>query len=333
MLRTIVLTIEFSAGDVARMRFALSCLWEVASAYHVLQGPEGHTVLHPWVRHVRPALDRAGLTPRGDSLLAGLIPPGPTYAPDFLTPPPTSLVPDLDRELTVLRATPHETVRKEIDLLHWGRTPAVEAMHDDPATGLERLAGEIGTLWDIAIAPYWQRMRALLEAEVFHRARLLAEQGAEGLLNSIHERVNWHENTLSVAKWCAGATTLSANGLLLVPTVFVWPAVRTVPSPVDPQLAYPPRGVATLWETAAKAPAALAAVIGKGRAQLLVELDAPASTSELAKRTGMTAGGVSQHLRVLREAGLITPHRLGHSVLNVRTAAADTLLAATASAA
>ncbi|GIG69432.1 ArsR/SmtB family transcription factor [Phytomonospora endophytica] len=323
-----MLTIEFS---VARMRFALSCLWEAMSAYHVLQGPEGHTVLHLWARAVRPALDAAGLRPGGDSLLAGLIPPGPTYTPDFLTPPPTSLAPDLDAELDVLRATPHEVVRAEIGRLAWDPTPSVRAMAADPDAGLARVAGELRTLWDIAIAPHWRRMRALLEAEVFHRARVLAAEGAVGLLNSLHERVGWEENTLSIAhKWCSDDATLSANGLLLVPTVFVWPAVRTVASPDNPQLAYPPRGVGTLWETPGEAPAALAAVLGKGRARLLVELSSPASTTDLAQRTGMTPGGVSQHLRVLREAGLITPHRLGHSVLNIRTPAADTLLGAAA---
>lgn len=325
-----MLTIEFSAGDVARMRFVLSCLWEAMSSYHVLQGPEGHTVLQPWVRMVRPALTAAGLAPGGGSLLDGLIPPGPTYTPDFLTPPSTTLSPSLDDELAVMLTTPHATVRKEIDRLHWARTPAVQALYDDPAVGLPRLAAELRTYWDIAVAPYWRRMRALLEAEVFHRARLLAEQGAMGLLNGLHDRIGWDENTLSIAhKWCSGDTTLSANGLLLIPTVFVWPAVRTVTSPENPQLAYPPRGVATLWETSSETPAALAAVIGKGRARLLVELGAPASTTDLAQRTGMTPGGVSQHLRVLREAGLITPHRLGHSVLNIRTPVADTLLAAT----
>jgi DNA-binding transcriptional ArsR family regulator len=54
----------------------------------------------------------------------------------------------------------------------------------------------------------------------------------------------------------------------------------------------------------------------------------PLSTTELARRTGMTPGGVSQHLAVLRAAGLVTAHRDGRTVRTVRTALAEALLAA-----
>ncbi|GLZ80665.1 transcriptional regulator [Actinorhabdospora filicis] len=321
-----MLTIEFSAGDVARIRFALSCLWEAMSAFHVVQGPDGHTALLPWIRRNGPAM-RAML---GEgSLLAGLIPSGPRYTPDFLTPPSFTLNPDIREELTRVLATPHEQVRAEIELLTVPRTPAVQAMYDDPDAGLRRFAREMTLLWDTFLAPEWPRMKAVLDAEVFHRARRFTEEGAEGLLNGLHEWIGWRDETLSVAReWCLSADIAAGSGVLLVPAVFVWPAVRTVASGVNPQIAYPPRGVATLWEAPHEAPDALAAVLGRTRAQLLVELDAPASTTELAKRVGVSAAGVSQHLKVLRDAGLVTPHRAGHKVLNLRTAAADTLLAA-----
>ncbi|MEV4755077.1 DUF5937 family protein [Micromonospora sp. NPDC049559] len=324
-----MLTVELSAGDIGRIRFGLSCLWEVASSFHVLRSPREHAVHLPWARRVGPRLAAAGLAPGGGSLLDGLIPPGPRYMPDFLTPPPATLAPQLDAELEVLRATPAETVRAELDLLQVPHSPAVCAMYADPPAGLARLVEEIRAYWPIALAEEWPRLRALLEAEVFHRARLLAEVGAAGLLNSLHDRVGWNENTLSVAHgWCSGATVVAGAGLLLVPSVFVWPAVRTVASPSNPQLAYPPRGVGTLWESASAAPQALAAVIGRSRAQLLVELESPLSTTELARRTGLSAGGISQHLGALRTAGLISAHRAGHAVLNMRTATADALIAA-----
>ncbi|NUT22462.1 MAG: winged helix-turn-helix transcriptional regulator [Hamadaea sp.] len=322
-----MLTLEFSAGDVARIRFALSCLWEAASSYHVLQAPENHVVQRPWVARVQPRVQAAGLGP--GSLLSALIPPGPRYMPDFLTPPSATLAPSIAEEVQVLLATPHDVVRTELDLVEWPRNAAAQALYDDPATGLRRLADEITAYWDIALAEHWPRMKALLEAEVFHQARLLAQEGAAGLLNGLHDAIGWQDDTLSVAhKMCGGEIPLTGNGLLIVPAVFVWPAVRTVTSAENPQLAYPARGIATLWESAAAAPAALAAVLGRSRAQLLVELAAPLSTTDLARRTGMSAGGVSQHLTALRAAGLITAHRAGHAVLNMRTPAADTLLAA-----
>jgi DNA-binding transcriptional ArsR family regulator len=64
---------------------------------------------------------------------------------------------------------------------------------------------------------------------------------------------------------------------------------------------------------------ALAGVLGRSRATLLTELTAPASTTGLARRTGMTPGGVSQHLTALRTAGLVSAHRAGREVLYART--------------
>ena len=41
---------------------------------------------------------------------------------------------------------------------------------------------------------------------------------------------------------------------------------------------------------------------------------------------GLTAGGVSQHLGVLRDAGLVCGRRVGRSVLYLRSAEGDTLV-------
>lgn len=116
--------------------------------------------------------------------------------------------------------------------------------------------------------------------------------------------------------------------MVLIPSVFVWPSVLSVATGDSPQLAFPAHGAATLWEGPPRASEALSAVIGRGRAQLLVEMSAPVSTTELARRTGMSASGVSQHLAALRAAGLVTAHRDGKSILNTRTTVAEALLAA-----
>jgi DNA-binding transcriptional ArsR family regulator len=86
--------------------------------------------------------------------------------------------------------------------------------------------------------------------------------------------------------------------------------------------------VGTLWERSGQAPDALSALLGRGRARLLAEMATPLSTTELARRTGITAGGVSQHLTTLRAAGLVVTHRQGRALLNTRTAVAEALLAA-----
>ncbi|MFL6056417.1 MAG: ArsR/SmtB family transcription factor [Actinoallomurus sp.] len=75
---------------------------------------------------------------------------------------------------------------------------------------------------------------------------------------------------------------------------------------------------------------AIAAVLGRSRALLLTELEAPASTTELARRTGISPAGVSQHLTALRDAGMVSAHRAGRSVLYARTAIAESFLCTTA---
>ena len=97
--------------------------------------------------------------------------------------------------------------------------------------------------------------------------------------------------------------------------------------PWQPTLIYPSRGVGLLWEP--PAPAAEEAVlklIGGSRARLLGALDVPRSTTDLAGMLEMSAGGVSQHLSVLRESGLVCGEREGRSVLYLRTSLADRLL-------
>jgi len=312
-----MVAIGLSAGAVARIRFAVSCLWEVVAAVRVLRDPGSHAVHLPWVSGV--------VAPR-DTLLWDLVPREPAYLPDFLTPPPPGLTPDLGAELALLKATPAATVREQLDLYD-GDAPRLRALRADPAAGLIRLAAEITTFFRDALAPDWPRIQLLLDAEIFARARGLAEDGAEGLLNDLHERVRWEGNTLSVTKrYCTAKDVPDGTGLVLVPSVFVWPAVLSTFAGTVPQLAYPARGVATLWERRGASPDALGAVLGRGRTRLLVELGTPASTTDLALRTGMTAGGVSQHLATLRAAGLVAAHRHGRRVLNVRTALAEALL-------
>lgn len=320
-----MVAIALSAGAVVRVRFAVSCLWEVVASIRVLRDPGSHAPHLPWVNRVRPRLVEAGLTDTGP--LWNLIPREPAYLPDFLTPPPRGLTPDLDAELAVLRATPPEVVRAQLDLYRGADPATFRDLYADPGTGLRRLADEAARYWRIALAADWPRIQELLAAEVFSRARHLAEGGAGGLLNDLHERVRWEGDTLSITnRSCGAADVPHGAGLVLVPSVFVWPSVLSISAGDTAQLAYPARGIATLWERRTRGPDALSAVLGRGRATLLVELGAPASTTELARRTGLTPGGVSQHLATLRAAGLVTTRRQGRSVLNTRTSLADALL-------
>ncbi|WP_441248802.1 ArsR/SmtB family transcription factor [Kitasatospora sp. McL0602] len=176
----------------------------------------------------------------------------------------------------------------------------------------------------------------MLDADVFHRARQVAEHGAVHLLNDLHASVGWDDNVLRLGRRTNPMPRRTAGaGLLLIPSAFIGPVPLTRVTPPDPpQLAYPARGIGSLGESRpVTGSAALTAVLGRTRTLLLAELEVLASTTELARRTGISPAGASQHLTALRDAGLVSAHRAGRSVLYARTSAAESLLTAAAAGA
>ncbi|HEY1118772.1 MAG TPA: helix-turn-helix domain-containing protein, partial [Acidimicrobiales bacterium] len=96
-----------------------------------------------------------------------------------------------------------------------------------------------------------------------------------------------------------------------------------------PLIMYGARGVGTLWEPEPPgARDALADLLGAVRARLLGLLESPASSTELAVRLGVTTSAVNQHLRALRDGGLLTAARHGRSVLYLRSDLGDHLVTA-----
>ncbi|WP_261808732.1 winged helix-turn-helix domain-containing protein [Nonomuraea sp. C10] len=322
------LELTFTAQDAANVRFAASPLWEVVASVRVVKDPAAHAVLKPWAERVRRRL--ADVDWR---LLSDLVPVPTISIVGFVCPPPSTSVPDLEVELAGMAAMA-PLVQEGLDVWDGPRTRALQELYADPVGGLERLAEEIRSYWQAAIAPYWPRVRALLEGDVLYRARLLAEGGLRRMLSDLDPAVTWEGETLRLPKTvCEGVRPLGGLGLLLVPSVFTWPRVFSITTPPwQPTIRYPPRGVATLWEhRESDPPQALAAVLGRTRTRLLAELDQPASTRELAARLDLSEPGANQHLTALRRAGLASAHRTGRYVLYARTAVAETLLAGDAS--
>jgi DNA-binding transcriptional ArsR family regulator len=315
--------LAFSAGDLALTRFAISPMWEVITSFRLVAARTPSPVHGAWIDQVQPRVAAAGLN---SGWLAELIPPE-GYIPDFLTPLPGDLTPTLDTELAAIRATPANLIRADLDVLG-GTGPRCRALHGDPQNRLVKLTQEIETYWAVALAPYWAKVRTMLDADVFHRARQVAERGAGHLLNDLHSTVSWDDNTLQmVRQQCGISRAATGPGLLLVPSAFATQVLTWTRPSDQPQLAYPARGTGTLWEHRPIAHSqAIAAVIGRSRTILLTELDSPASTTDLARRTTISASTVSHHMTALRDAGMVSAHRAGHSVLYARTAAAETLL-------
>ncbi|MFI2434163.1 DUF5937 family protein [Streptomyces sp. NPDC018693] len=324
-----MIEIEFGTEDIARTRFALSPLWEVVASVRVLKGADEQGLHRAWAERVRPRLAASGvdLAPLFDLVPVPTRSPWSGRIPGFICPPPTTPLPTLAVELATVRATPPELLRTSAEV------PAarVAALRADPKGELGRLTELIETYWELALAPYWPRVLTLLENDIRYRADRLVQGGTQHLFADLDSQVSWAGATLHLAhRTVRGTRRLDGRGLLLVPSAFVWPRVFSVLNePWQPSLRYPPRGVGALWHSRpVPVPEALAGVVGRSRATLLTELATPASTTDLAARTGLTPGGVSQHLTALRTAGLVSAHRSGRQVLYARTSAGETLVEA-----
>ena len=311
----------FAPEDAARIRFAFSPLWEAVMSLIVLRAPAAHTLHVPWIRTALPRVAELDL-----SELFALVPVrGPTA--DFLAPPPTSPLPEFGAELDAVRCTPPKRIVAELGEVPGLPGAVAQRIRTEPTAAIGRLADTLQAYWDLALAEHWPRIQALLEADVLWRSRRLALGGARALFDDLHETIAWHGDRLSAADPFDYSGSLAGEGLLLVPAVMLWPDVRKLVEPYQPMLAYPARGIATLWMTGAPpAPDALAALIGRSRAALLTALAQPASTTHLAQRLSLTPGAVSQHLSVLHDCGLVARSRVGRSVLYRRTRNGDTLL-------
>jgi hypothetical protein len=313
-------------GALERVRFAISPLTETMRSVRALQDPASRALHLPWVVEARRRTAELDLAP-----LQALL-PDRRYSPDFVDPPPSGPLADLEDELAAVVATPPDQVRAEIERAYRNRPlpPALAPFLDDPAAAVADLVELLRAYFDRALAPHWPRIRALLEGDVLYRARQMADGGARALFADIDPTVRWSGGELQIEKRVEVAVELEERGLLFVPSVFTWPAVVVVTEPPwQPTIVYPARGVGTLWEGAGvPPPEALAALLGRNRAAILLALDRPRSTTDLATAVGITAGAVSQHLAVLRDAGLAHGHRVGRTMLNARSPAGDALVGA-----
>lgn len=306
--------------DVARIRFAFSPIWELVASLRTLRDPARQSLHLPWIRAVRPLLTELDLAE-----LFALVPRA-GYLADFLTPPPDTPLPDFAAELARVRQTQPEVAFEEAGQVV-GTDPAViERFRADPAAGVARVAAAMEAYWETCLAAYWPRVYSLLERDVLRRSRKLATGGARELFAGLKPAVEWTGEQLIIDRpWCT-AGGLHGDGLVLVPSAFHWPNVAVMSAPYQSMLVYPVYGVGTLWEQGPPpAPGALAALIGRSRAQILLALGEPATTSALARRMSLSAGAVSQHLGVLAAGGLAVSRRVGKEVVYRRTPTGDAL--------
>jgi hypothetical protein len=328
------LRIEVRNEDLTRTRFAISPLWELSNALRVLAGRPGQRdepVLRPWLARAR---DRYQALAREADLEVILVLHPPGWGADFLSPVPAALSTTIGDLLAQVRATPPEQAHREVaEALR--RQPPVDPRVERILTG-DQVASYTGDVlaaaWQVLLEPEWPALRAILERDVVYRAGQLASRGWAAALAGLHASLSWHQGRIELSRGSGQEDAeLGGRGLLFVPSVFVWPGLAlSLDPPWPPALIYPARGVAALWQqpTRTRPAAALDRLLGAARAAILLALEEPASTTQLAVILGQSIGGIGDHLAVLRDAGLVARARSGRSVLYTRTAAGDALTAA-----
>ncbi|MFL6141473.1 MAG: DUF5937 family protein [Labedaea sp.] len=323
------LVLRFGPDDAARCRFAISPLQETMLTLLVLNDPGRHCWYLPWLRDVQPVV--AGL----DLSLLRLAAPVHGHGPDFLWPSPTGPLTTIEDDLARVRATDPGIVAAALAgharRLDPRDVPAnlYRALTGDPVEARDTLVAQQRLAWQALVEPLWDRIRGMLDADITTRARQLADGGLEGLFANLHPRATWAGDALHLTGLRAGVVDLRGRGLILLPAAFGWPNLGIGPtdgtSVTPPVLAYPMFGTARLWHPSPRPPA-LARLLGAGRAFVLAETLIPSTTTGLAQRVDLALATVSQHLTVLREAGLVIAERRGREVLYRQTPLAAALL-------
>jgi len=323
-----LLVLELDVADLAATRFAISPLGETLRAVGLLGAASAPAVNRPWVRWARAQLDRRPLRlPR----LWPLVVTNRPYRPEFLCPASAGKSPGFGEELARVCATPDEAVRVSLRRVFgagaWPQSATDLAKR--PRESLEQIAAEAAECYDRLIAPHWERLRSVLDADIAYHAGMLAGGGARALFGDLHPDFRWSGTKLMLTDSEEGVNNevvLGPDGIVLTPSVFTWPewSLKRATS-TQTTLWYPARGAATVWEDADLGSREMAdrnrdleaveALLGAPRARLLVTLRSPATTSALARRLEVTPSAVSQHLAVLHRGGLVDRQRSGRMVL------------------
>ncbi|MEV7279805.1 winged helix-turn-helix domain-containing protein [Streptomyces sp. NPDC093111] len=320
-----MLRIHFSGNDLAGVRMAArpDVLWETILSFHRLRDRRGSMVFREWRSEARV---RLGAETR---LLAALV-PGRGYFPDFLTPPQGIL--GVDEALDAIRTTPPGRIHAEVALLGTTRAgrPAVpaalRALAEGASEPLERLVAALRGYHRAAVEPYWSHIQARVETDRALRGRALLDGGAEELLASLPPMLRWRSPVLEADYPVERDVHLDGRGLLLQPSYFCrgTPVVLRDPG-LPPVLVYP---VTHCEAPTVREPGlpSLAKLVGHTRSAVLSAIGDGGTTSELARRAGVSLASASQHAGVLREAGLVATLRHGNAVLHTLTPLGAALL-------
>lgn len=326
-----VLRIEFTADDIARTRIATteSSFAETLFGLGALRLSRPDRIAMPWRR------DRDRITAE----LAPFMAPCTTVQADLFTP--TGAATEFGDAVDRLLGMSDAVLRAELSVTHCRSKyipPWLDGIDHGDLTSRRRLAAAIGRVHKRLVEPYWGSMRSVIEAERARLQRALVEGGVDRLLSTFHPLATWNEGVLELptaGRWSPHELTarLGGAGLVVVPSVLcpVGP-VPFFPFAQDgPALLFYPVisdsiARADLWVRTDADPTALATLLGRTRAAALEVIADGCTTTELAKRLGISAATASQHASALRGAGLVASTRDANRMLHTVTTLGGQLL-------
>lgn len=317
---------ELAGMDVADVRFAISPLNELTLSLRTFRDPGRYPVHLPWLERTqaaRAALDVPVLRALTNDLL---------WTPDYLTPRPYTPLTRIEDDLAAVARVDLGRMVADLRAVHPRRLPA--PLRGEPADVQARITAALREYWRACFDPWWQRMRAVLQADVVHRGQVMSSYGVGAMFAGLSDRVRLVDGIVRVrlSSNTSFRRPTTGEGLTLVPTLFTRGATTPISPDEPPMIMYGVRGAGTLWQVEPRrSSAVLGNLLGPVRAGLLTALATPASSTELAGRIGVTTSAVNQHLRALRDGGLLTSARHGRSVLYLRSELGDALVAGSAS--
>ncbi|MFB9239162.1 ArsR/SmtB family transcription factor [Plantactinospora siamensis] len=297
---------------LATSRFTVSPMVETVAALRVLHQPRT-----PWERAWRRPHVDAYRELLADPALRAL--PDAAFAPrwtaDFLSIAPADAAPTFGAELAAVAALPDERMRADLRVTRPGPLP--EPLLRPGLT--DRVVELLSWVWNRAVAPEWPERDRRLRADIVARTARLSADGWAGVFADLTGEMRWlGEGRLRVNDYPAPARALDrAEQLFFIPTTHARSGWVVWDQPTRFGVVYPARGI--LAESPPAVPGGLVRLIGANRAEILARLEHPLSTSHLVALTGLSLGTVSDHLRVLLDAGAVTKRRSGREVLYWRT--------------
>jgi hypothetical protein len=190
------------------------------------------------------------------------------------------------------------------------------------------LGDTLRTYHRCAVAPYWDRLRALVHRDLAMRRQILRTGGVEPLLDSFRPMLRWRRPVLEFARHPSKRDIhLEGRGLRLVPSYFARWNPGTIFDNELPQVIVYPVAHDPGWLLPTRRDPVLARLLGGARAAVLHAVADGCTTTAIARAANISLASASRHAAVLRAAGLLETARLGGSVLHTITPLGAALIA------